>query len=407
MTIVLRFFPNGEFTQGVDTSRRSKPCAEKIKISSPTSKECRDGYLRWVRSSQSADIHLCVPGMPFVDNLGRKWYYLFREEGVDYFEKEGWEEGQPNWYEFGHPVGKLIGMGLLLPLVHQSVESSPTTTESRKKLESMTKRMARNIRNGVYLLEKKEGKDNLSFLTLTLPSLCASDMDKICDRWASMTDQILKWLRKRVEAKGIEFQYVYCTEIQTKRLKKKHEYAPHLHIVFKGRRGKKAAWSISPIQVRKAWASIIGNVVAHRSFPVSALENLQRVKHSAARYLSKYLSKGSCCLPGIEDCPQVSRLRTQWGGMAQRISRAIKQCTSTIRSDGANGRLGVLVLQRMEEALDKGLISYIKYGFISLGVSAATGMERFLKVACGCLRTPTYEGGLVKLVEFLYSYGDV
>lgn len=362
--------------------------------------------MRWVRSTQSADIHLCVPGMPFEDSKGAIWTYLREDIDGHHFRMES-DTRVLEDVVFDQPIGRLVGAGLLSPLVHQLLESSPHPTESRKKLECMTKPMARNIRNAVYLLEKRHGKDNLSFLTLTLPALSSDDLNKVCESWSSMSDQILKWLRKRLDSKGLEFEYVYCTEIQTKRLKLRHEFAPHLHIVFKGRHGKKAPWCVSPVQVRKAWASVISNVVAHRRFAISALENLQRIKYSAARYLSKYLSKGSCRLPGEEDCPQVSRLRTQWGGMAQKLSRAVKQCTSTIRSDGANGGLGILVLQRLEEAINAGLVAYCKYGFIQLGICPATGMERVLKVCCGCLSTPTYEGGLVNLVEFLYSYGDV
>jgi hypothetical protein len=298
------------------------------------------------------------------------------------------------------PIGRMIASGTLAPLVHQSVESSPSPTPSRKKLEGMTKSMARNIRQGVYLLEHMYSKDCLSFLTLTLPNLCAEDLAKCCDRWDDAVDQILKWIRKRLEKVGIEFQYVYCTEIQTKRLQNRGEYAPHLHCIFRGRNGRKAPWAISPKQIRKAWASIISGIICHRDFKSDALENLQRIKYSAARYLSKYLSKGKCRLPSTDESTALSALHTQWGGMARSISRRIKSCTVRIGANHPIDGLASGILRYMDELIKSGIVKYWREGVIILSVCPITGVERILKVGSGALSTPSIEGGFTKVVEF-------
>jgi hypothetical protein len=405
MTIVLQFFPNGEFTQGVDTSKRRDRRAPKQRRHTPLSQECRDGYLRWAGTDSNADIHLCTPGQQFEDIEGGIYTYLCEDS-----------KGHHYAYEHGNhveadvlidvPIGRLVGLGTLVPLVHQSVESSPASPKpSRKKLLTMTKNMGRNIRNGVYLLETQYGKDQMSFLTLTLPSLSTDELGICCDRWQDMTDQILKWLRKRLQSKGIEFEYVYCTELQSKRLQSRGEYAPHLHIVFRGRNGRKAPWAIAPKAVRQAWASIIAGCIGRRDFCTAALENIQRIKYSAARYLSKYLSKGNCSLPNEPDAGGVSRLVTQWGGMARKLSRAIKSCTARFASGGINADLAIPLFQGLDKLLDAGYLKYYRKGTVVLSICPVTGVERVLKVSSGALSTPTYEGGLSNALQYLQSIG--
>ena len=176
MTIVLQFFPNGEFTQGVDTSKRRHEHQSKKRRDAPLTEECRDGYLHWAGTANNADIRLCVPGQQFADIKGGIYTYLCEDTKGHHYAYEHGDHVDPDVL-IHVPIGRLVALGTLVPLVHQSVESSPKTQKpSRKRLLGMTKNMARNIRNGVYLLEQKYGKDNLSFLTLTLPDLSSDDL---------------------------------------------------------------------------------------------------------------------------------------------------------------------------------------------------------------------------------------
>jgi len=402
MSIVLHFYPNGEFSQGVDTSKRRDKRRHPKKHEKPTplDRECRDGYLQWVSDGDNAASHLCVPGSQFRSRDGGIYTYLCEDVNGHHYCFECDRYVLPDVL-INEPIGRMVARGELTPLVYQLVESSPHPTPSRKKLESMTKSMARNIRQGVYLLEQMYSKDNLSFLTLTLPDLCDNDLAKCCERWDYMVDQILKWLRKKLDKHGIEFQYVYCTEIQSKRLQSRGEYAPHLHCVFRGRNARKAPWAITPKQVRQAWKSIITTVVGHANFRSDSTENLQRVKYSAARYLSKYLSKGKNCLPKGHDPSQSPTLKTQWGGMARSISRKIKQCTTRITGDSSRGGLANAILGRMDELVASGIVKYFRPGYVVLSVCQNTRVERVLKVGTGCLSTPSFTGGLCKVIQFV------
>lgn len=401
MSIVLRFFPNGEFSQGVDTSqRRDKSAHAKQRRHDPPSQECRDEYLRWASEGNNAEIHLCVPGTQFRCRDGGIYTYLCEDVNGHHYSYEGQHYVLADVL-MNEPIGQMIGRGELVPLVHQSVESSPhPSAPSRKKLLAMTKSMGRNIRNAVFLLEEKYGKDCLSFLTLTLPDLSAEDLSQCCERWDYMTDQLLKAMRKRVKKHTPDFEYVYCTEIQCKRLQQRGEYAPHLHIVFRGRNGRKKPWYFTPKQIRSIWVGIVASVVGHSGFRTDAVENLQRVKYSAARYLSKYLSKGHCSLPSDMDEKPISELRTQWGGMARIQSTAVKQCTTRLSGICSHGGLARKIVSRMDELIEAGIVKYFKQGFIPISVCRVSGVERVFKVGCGCLATATYKGGLVAIAKY-------
>lgn len=402
--IVLQFYPNGEFTQGVDTSKRRREIRDrKASPDSQLSRECIDSYLAWCASHSQEEWSLYTPGRQYVNKHAEVYTYLGEDSDGHWFDF-ACRNGVTYRTTINHPIGGFIARGEFIPLVHQSLQSSPAPKTSRKKLLTMTSKMARNIRNGVYLLENEYGKDCLSFLTLTLPNLSSEDLSIICSRWDYMVDQILKWLRKRLESAGVQFEYVYCTEIQMKRLESRGEYAPHLHIVFKGRQKKKGNWIITPLKVRNAWKSIIASVVGHVNFDTRALENLQRVKYSAARYLSKYLSKGKCSSVNIPEDSPVAGLRTQWGGMSRLVSRKIRRATTKLSGSGINADITQGIMRCMDAMVSAKIVAYFKRGYISLSKSAQNELESVLKVGVGALTIPALEGGLTQVFDFLQAW---
>jgi len=404
--IVLRFYPNGEFSHGVDTSKRrkDKPCIDES-YKPPLNKDRRDEYLQW--SLDNAEM------LKNIDSIGVGSYlqspsgykYLLVDKGPGHCSLE-WEDraGIHHVTHISSDLVTVLRTWRLTPLVHQSVESCENP-ENRKKLLSMSKPMARNIRNAVFLMEQQPGgKDALSFLTLTLPGLSEQGLQSCVKNWDYMVKRFLDWLSKRLKSCNIEVQYVYCTEIQTKRIQSRGEYAPHLHIVFRGRDGKKKPWAISPKQARKTWSACISSVV-DEPFVRTALENLQRIRKSAARYLSKYMSKGNCAVPAGAKGDAIGILKTQWGGMSRNLSAGIRK--STERLEGFKQQSGSInfLLRSLPTMVTKGLVRYYRKGFVTLGIDCTTGNEYGLHVGSGCLQTPTYQGGLIPIVEYCFTHG--
>lgn len=277
-------------------------------------------------------------------------------------------------------------------------------SRNRKKCERLSKYMARSIRNGCYLMEQRYGVDNLSFLTLTVPALSPDGYETVCHLWNILVNRFTKWLRKEtIRREGYEQEYVYCTEIQEKRRRRTGVVAPHLHIVFRGRRGRGGAWTFSPSEIRAKWAGYIRSYVGEL-FETRALENIQQVKSSAGGYLAKYLGKGV----DASECPA---LRTHWGGMSRNLSRLIKRCSTTWRSDRNEAEYIHGFLQHQESLRCNGLIKkYTRY-WVDLSdgrrvVSARDGCEyggQGFWVGSGVLGRPTYCGGLVDVVAYLHT----
>lgn len=401
MSIVARFYPNGEFTQGVDTvsQRRDK---RRDKPTQRLDQECRDRYLQWVNAEMengNADINLCIPGYEFKGKTGALFTFLCEDEQGYHYAIEGVDYVLPD-VVIKEPPGRLVGNGDLIPVGLSNARILTKPQSGRKKCLSMSKNMARNIRNAAYLLEWEYGKDNLSFLTLTIPDLDDEDMVNVCKNWDKLVHKFLKWLRTKIEAQGFPFKYVYCTEIQLKRLQKYGKYAPHLHLLFRGKYGKKSPWAITPSMARKEWVRCLQSV-CRGSFKQSALENLQRVRKSAGGYLSKYLSKTSNCLPSESEDAPIQRLLTHWGGMSRNLSQQISTGTTIVRGDGATRDIATILVRGFPLLLRRGVLRYWKQGYIQLFYNGDDRDTRYLRVSSGCLIKPKFEGGLEILLEEL------
>lgn len=392
MAIVLRFFPNGEFSQGVAASSKSPPghVCKTLQTS--------------IRAQMytNADLQRCneqnanIPSQLYAT----KGFLFSGNDGTEYSLVEAGEQSTVLYTTRGFYAGRvihvdtsiyrLVHVKLLTPVGSSNARILTEDSHSRKKLLSMTRNMGRNLRNAVYILEEKYGKEQLSFLTLTLPNLSRAGLSSCCANWDVMVNTFTKWLRTRLELKCIELEYAYCTEIQPSRLQNRGEYAPHLHIVFRGKAYNKQSWAVSWLDCRYAWANIISKFV-DESFDTRALENIQKIKKSAARYLSKYMSKGKQTIPAQgEDEDPIHQLHTQWGGMSRSLSRAIKKRIIRFSQESGLDSIASEIINQINGLIEAGIVDYFSRRFISLGISRATGAEIGLWVGVGAFTKPTH-----------------
>lgn len=404
MSIVIQFYPNGEFSQGVDTSSNRHPdrVCKRMQMSPPSAGITNADILKV--QAQSADIPYSVysqKGSHFATSQNEIYILEETTDKGSTLRKQG-DISEFNTIHTHLGIGRLVHLGILKPLVHPTLESCEKR-QSRKRLASMTKRMSRSLRNGAYLLQKQPGgKDVLSFLTLTLPGLSDEGLASCCANWDAMVKRFFDWLRIKCKNNGMDLQHVYCTEIQLKRLENRGEYAPHLHVVYRGRATLKHPWIITPKQARKQWARCIRAFV-NEKFDTSALENLRRVKHSAAGYLGKYLSKGHQLIPETDGGNPIQQLKTQWGGMARTLSKDIRKNIQRFIGKGDGGHIAHSILDCMDEIISLGYVRYFRKGFIPTGIDKSTGLEYGLHVGCGCLQTPTFESGLIPLMDYIFA----
>jgi len=174
----------------------------------------------------------------------------------------------------------------------------------------MTKYNRRLLVNSAILLEKKYGKENLSFLTLTLPEECSS---RSPDLYAEAKRQMLQWLQRALVRCGLPGLVVGATEIQPGRLAASGQFALHEHWIFAGRKARKS-WALRPKIFAESWARILANVysLADASGAVSSSTRVERIRKSAAAYLGKYLSKGEKCVSKLIEDGYEAFLPSSW-----------------------------------------------------------------------------------------------
>lgn len=322
------------------------------------------------------------------------------EKGVDYCATIWYDKyGNKQCGRFDNTIQRVVVILDWVLLGLSDARILDNARKSRKTCDKMTSRMGRNLRNACYLLEHQYGKDCLSFLTLTLPSVSEHTLGIWCDNWDTIVNKFFKWLSQKIAAKGETMQYVYCTEIQLKRLQNRGEYAPHLHAVFNGRAGKKNAWYVTPAQIKKAWIRILKHYTTD-TFTDTAIENIQRIKYSAARYLSKYLSKGTNQNPRTDAERHQNSLHTHWGGMSRSLSKRIRQLICRVDSSLPQGFIAVPLFLSMGRMLEHGVISFWRKTYIQFRGNAHGGKSGIF-VGCGKLSIPTYEGGLIATIPYL------
>lgn len=401
MTIILQFSPNGEFTHGYDSSKRRKTRVEKLqeKLAATNApaivKDICADIDHEVMSAQTFE------GVEF-SSKSALYTCLRRHDTVWMYAVEPFDENvEPYVVESEHNPIRYSYLVGAQPLVGLSNATNFTENQKpRKPCMGLTKSMARTIRNAGYMLEQMYGKDNLSFLTLTLPDLPEEGLQACATNWGRMVDQFLKWLRSVVKAKGGKLDYTYCTEVQTKRLKNRGEYALHLHLLFGGRVSKSHPWYVQPKKVRKAWVRCIQSV--HRGiFTDTALENLQRIRKSAAGYIAKYVSKGTASNTPKRDDGSVPWFTGHWGGVSRDLRQLIRQASIRISEGVCGGEVARCLLRAIPRLASRGIIRYYRAGFVATDRCENEQHRRGIHVGVGCLQTPTYKLGLAQLLDYI------
>lgn len=158
------------------------------------------------------------------------------------------------------------------------------------------------VRNAALRLERGVGKEQLTFLTLTIPGIQQQGALNVCQNWAEIVRVFQQRLKRMLQAKGLSGEMVGVTEVQEKRFRATNVPALHLHLLFQGRRYRET-WALRPTEIREAWKDVISPYLPLDTgeFYWQAMENVQRVKKSAAGYLGKYLSKGVSTVNAIHE----------------------------------------------------------------------------------------------------------
>ncbi|GEA29018.1 hypothetical protein MiAbW_03600 [Microcystis aeruginosa NIES-4325] len=207
---------------------------------------------------------------------------------------------------------------------------TPRAPRGQNGLSSYGKDM---VENGCCRLEKIYGQNRLGLLTLTYPSLpedylllLIADHSEIVRQFSQQLDREIT--RKSPKSKG---HYIGVTEIQAGRMDRTGIPCPHLHIIYPSHGGGSIwDWWITADRIREIWHSILSARLARYLPPdqlpeidVRASVDCQKLKKSPAKYLCKYLSKGSC-IKKIKESKYSDYLPSAWWHCGRTLARDIK-----------------------------------------------------------------------------------
>lgn len=189
----------------------------------------------------------------------------------------------------------------------------------------ITRESARTVRNAAFLLEKKFGKERLSFVTLTLPSVSLDESRLLSQEWHTVVHRVVDEIKRDLGRSQLPQAVIGVTEIQTKRLARTGLAALHLHLLFVGRH-RRSDWAIQTERIDDIWQRVLSNRL-NRTVVISSACNMQMVKHSAAGYLGKYMTKGKKEVETAKVIQPGMTLPSAWHTCSRALLKAIKKMT--------------------------------------------------------------------------------
>jgi hypothetical protein len=198
----------------------------------------------------------------------------------------------------------------------------------------MTGFAKRMVRSGIALLNRRHGKRNLAFLTVTIPDLPWEELEQVCQGWAELARRLMEEIGRELERAGLNPEYVYVNELQEERWRNDGIPAPHIHAIFQGRKLGDCSWGISKEKFRELWERILGNFLG-REISLPAATRVEVIKKCAKRYMTKYMSKGDSVVGSICQAGLRHLLPGSWWGMSNSLRRQVKQGIIEVTKDTA------------------------------------------------------------------------
>lgn len=279
------------------------------------------------------------------------------------------------------------GGSLPLGLSNLAKSETPKSIRGQKGISSYGRQLTRD---SVTCLERDHGRECLSFVTLTLPP-CA--IAEVTPSFSYAVELFKRWLHRKQHEAGLPCELIGVAEIQENRYLNEGGVPLHEHIVFVGRH-RQGNWIVSPNDITQAWLRCCRTAVQSRlrklpaqdvrqqclsaaefdmrggcnnqdggndnddgsgntkrnakrnangnnndnAFDVTkwnAATNIQRIKKTAAGYLSKYLSKGVEVTKQIVEDGNGHLLPKAWYICSQALLQRVKKSTAVFSGSSA------------------------------------------------------------------------
>jgi hypothetical protein len=164
----------------------------------------------------------------------------------------------------------------------------------------------------------------VTFATITMPSLHQQLRRQLALAWPELVTQLLRWISRRLEKKGLPKIVVSASEVQPKRLSESGEAYLHLHLLWVNSPGRRGNWAVNVLHLR-AWVSDF--LIRRGLWAADSHVNVDTrgVKGDKACYLAKYLSKGGDIIADAAKDIGWDALPSQWWNVTKTARDWVKR----------------------------------------------------------------------------------
>lgn len=244
----------------------------------------------------------------------------------------------------------------------------------RKGLKGITFKARNQIKDACIILERMFGTNNLSFLTVTLPTLPPADHIKIISMWSEVRRRYMEKLRTLINKRKGSALFITVTELQEERGSRENHVYPHLHITFPGRGSRYSKWIITKGEARELWRQTLKSVLKY-SPDCSAATRIEQVKYSVEGYLAKYMSKGGKTLQQIKDKGMEEYIPHSWVYMSDDLREAANNSVEKFED-----KVSEFIFDNHEFLVKIGVLTWSKAVEITI-TDHSTNFEMIRKVA--------------------------
>jgi len=263
------------------------------------------------------------------------------------------------WEKEDVDADSVHGQPCTVPLTLSDTSNLEMEAEPTKYgLNGLTGTGKKMLRSGAYLLEKKLGKDDVVMTTLTVPTLTREQRVLVAKKWGNLTNQLVKYLSRKLLKAGRPAAIIGCVEIQTARLARFGQAYLHLHLLHPAYSNTGGRWAIDTKELLAWWNGALERVIGASLTHPPRIETAQ-VKKSVESYLAKYISKGGDdslgqfvadlgyeCVPG------------QWWVCSAPMREAIRE--ETVLGPNVGAILEAMVNHLLDEGTGEGF-EYIRH----------------------------------------------
>lgn len=204
------------------------------------------------------------------------------------------------------------------------VASSPQKTRHVSRLSSRGRTL---VESALAVLERSVPRQAQTFLTLTLPDIAIVRSLSGDEALRRAVRRFRKLLEQKLSRAGLPPHIVIRPEAHPERSEAMGVAVPHWHGVCVGRRAGKA-WAFDIHWVQQTWrnALLAEGLIEEDTF-MDASTNVQPVKKSLRRYMSKYLSKKCSPPAGVTEEQYWCLMPGTAYNLSRSLHRMIKSAT--------------------------------------------------------------------------------